>query len=166
MDQECSLKVAVLNAHFAVNVRALPFTRAYDNLHRSLSGLSVVGLWGRLAFEAQSYVAHESKCRPLRPLSHAALRAFVAIFRAVRGFFRACAKVFLALGAALTTDGNASLGCLAVRWWMRAASSSILCRASLPFWRSSSRYSGIVFVVMARVWQNYPRPSCPILVTR
>ena len=73
----------------------------------------------------------ESKCRPLQPLSHAALRGFVAIFRAVRGFFRDAATVFLALGAALTEDGNSSLGCFAVRWWpwrsgwMRAASSSV-----------------------------------------
>ena len=49
--------------------------------------------------------------------SHATLRAFVAVFRAVRGFFRAAAAVFLALGAALTEDGNSSLGCFAVRWW-------------------------------------------------
>ena len=63
--------------------------------------------------------------------SHAAWRAFVAVFRAVRGFFRAAATGFLALGTALTTDGNSSLGCFAVRWWpwfrgwMRAASFSI-----------------------------------------
>jgi hypothetical protein len=48
---------------------------------------------------------------------HAALRAFVAVFRAVRGFSRTSAAGFLALGAALTTDGNSSLGCFAVRWW-------------------------------------------------
>ena len=29
-----------------------------------------------------------------------------------------------------------------------------------------SGYSGIVLVVMAVVWQNYPRLSCPILATR
>ena len=29
----------------------------------------------------------------------------------------------------------------------------------------SSRYSGIVFVVMARVWQNYPRPSWSLWAT-
>jgi len=66
-----------------------------------------------------------------RPLSHATLRAFVAVFRAVRGFFRDAAAGFLALGAALTEDGESSLGCFAVRWWpwcsgwMRAASSAI-----------------------------------------
>ena len=43
------------------------------------------------------------------------LRAFIAVFRAVRGFFRASAAVFLALGAALTTDGNSGLCCFAVR---------------------------------------------------
>lgn len=61
--------------------------------------------------------------------THAALRLFFAVFRAVRGFSRAAAAGFLALGTALTTDGNSSLGCFAVRWWpccrgwMRAASS-------------------------------------------
>jgi hypothetical protein len=65
-----------------------------------------------------------------QPQSHATLRAFVASF-ARRGRFRDAAAVFLFLGAALTTDGNPSLGCFAVRWWpwfsgwMRAASSSI-----------------------------------------
>ncbi len=48
--------------------------------------------------------------------SHAALRAFV-VFRAVSGFSRTAATSFLALGKALTTDGNSSLGCFAVRWW-------------------------------------------------
>lgn len=47
--------------------------------------------------------------------AHAALRAFVAVFSAVRGFLRAAAAGFLALGTALTTDGNSSLGCFAVR---------------------------------------------------
>src|ERR1019366_251363 len=62
---------------------------------------------------------------------HAILRAFVAVFRTVRGFFRAAAAVFLALPAALTGDSGSSLGCFAVRWWpwcsgwMRAASASI-----------------------------------------
>ena len=41
---------------------------------------------------------------------HAALRAFVAVFRAVRGFFRAAAAGFLAVGTALITDGNSGLG--------------------------------------------------------
>ena len=71
---------------------------------------------------------------PFEPLSHATLRAFV------RGFFRDATAVFFALGAASTANGNAGLGCLAVRrwpWcsWMRAASSSIRKRASLSFWQ-------------------------------
>jgi hypothetical protein len=106
--------------------------------------------------------------------SHAALRAFVAGFRAARGFgfdfvficilaaaavlivLVFLALVFLALTAALTGDCTSSLGCFAVRWWpwcsgwMRAASSSIRSWSSSCFWRSSTRYSGIVFVVMAR----------------
>ena len=49
-------------------------------------------------------------------LSHATLRVFVAVFRAVRGFFRDAA-VFLALGAALAEDCNFILGCFEVRWW-------------------------------------------------
>src|ERR1700674_894410 len=85
--------------------------------------------------------------------NHAALRAFVAGFRAARGFgfsfsfdfvficimaaaavFMALvflALVFLALTAAWTGDCNSSSGCFAVRWWpwwsgwMCAASSSI-----------------------------------------
>ena len=63
--------------------------------------------------------------------SHAALRAFVAVFRAVGGFFRTRAAVFLPLVAAWTAAGNSSLGCFPARWWpwfsgwMRAASSSI-----------------------------------------
>lgn len=62
--------------------------------------------------------------------SHAILRAFIAVFRTMRGFFGAAAAVFFAL-AATTGDGNSSLGCFAVRWWpwcsscMRAASSCI-----------------------------------------
>ena len=51
-------------------------------------------------------------CEP--SVVHDALRAFVAVSRVVCGF-RACAAVFLALGAGLTTDGNSSLGCFAVR---------------------------------------------------
>jgi hypothetical protein len=43
-------------------------------------------------------------------LVHAALRAFIAVFRAVRGFFGACAAVFVVLGAALTKDGKFQLG--------------------------------------------------------
>jgi hypothetical protein len=68
-------------------------------------------------------------CLRMQPWVHAALRAVVAVFRMSRGFFRACAAV--ALGEALTTDCNSSLGCFAVRWWpwfsgwMRAASASI-----------------------------------------
>ena len=62
-------------------------------------------------------IADESKCSPLRPLSHAALRVFVAVFRPVRGFFRDAAAVFLALGAALAEESNSSLGCFEVRWW-------------------------------------------------
>jgi len=49
--------------------------------------------------------------------AHTALRAFIAVFRAVRGFLRAAAASFLALGTALTTDGNSNLGCFAARWW-------------------------------------------------
>jgi hypothetical protein len=62
-------------------------------------------------------------------LSHATLRDFVAVFRAVLGFFLDVSAVFLALCAALAEDGNPILGCL--RWWpwfsgwMRAASFSI-----------------------------------------
>jgi len=41
--------------------------------------------------------------------THAALRDFVAVFRAVRGPLRAAAAGFLALGTALTRDGNSSL---------------------------------------------------------
>ena len=60
-------------------------------------------------------IADESKYIPLRPLSHATLRAFVAVFRAVRGFFRDAAAGFFVFGAALTEDGDSSLGCFAVR---------------------------------------------------
>jgi hypothetical protein len=80
----------------------------------------------------------------------------------MRDFFGTVAAVFLALGTALTADGNSSLGCFAVRWWpwfrgwMRAVSSSICRWASRSFWRSSSRYSGIVFVVIARASQTIP----------
>lgn len=104
--------------------------------------------------------------------SHAILRTFVAVFRAARGFFRAVAAVVFALAADPTGDGNSSLGCLAVRWWpwrsgwMRAASSAIRSSASTRFRRSSSRYVGIVLVVIEPVWQKYLRPSCPILATR
>jgi hypothetical protein len=45
---------------------------------------------------------------------HALLLAFVVVFRAVRGFFRDAAAVFLALGAGSTADGNSSLGCFGV----------------------------------------------------
>lgn len=121
--------------------------------------------------------------------SHAALRDLVAGFRAARdlfgrvaavdffrtvaarSFLRGAAAVFLALAWAATGAGNSSVGCFAVRWWpccsgwMRAASAAIRSSASSRCRRSSSRYSGIVLVVMASVWQNYPRPSCLILVT-
>jgi len=103
--------------------------------------------------------------------SHATLRAFVTVFRATRGFFRA-AVVFLFLGVASIGGVNSSSGCFAVRWWpwrsgwMRAASASIRSSSSLLFVRSSSRYAGIVLVVMARVWQNKRPPICPILATR
>src|SRR5260370_4143337 len=58
---------------------------------------------------------HARSCLRVYPRSHAALQAFVAVFRALRDFLRAGAAVFLALGAALTTDGNSRLGCFAVR---------------------------------------------------
>jgi hypothetical protein len=79
---------------------------------------------------------------------------------------------FLALAMASTGAGNSGCGGFGVRWWpwcsgwMRAASSSVRNSVSARFRRSSSRYSGIVLVVMAVVWQNYPRPGCPILATR
>jgi len=38
--------------------------------------------------------------------TQAALPAFVVVFRAKRGSFRACAAVFLALGAALAKEGS------------------------------------------------------------
>jgi hypothetical protein len=47
--------------------------------------------------------------------SYATLRAFVVFFRAIACFFRADDTVFPALCAALTTDGNSFLGCLAAR---------------------------------------------------
>jgi hypothetical protein len=110
--------VAVLKAH-----PPLTCTRFHQ--------LSTAAACGRkLALESNPCMAQESKYRPLRPFSHATLRGFVVVFRAVRGFFREAAAVFLALGAALTEDGNSSLGCFAVRWWpwrsgwMRTASSS------------------------------------------
>jgi hypothetical protein len=117
-------------------------------------------------------------CRQPRPACerslgcHAIFRRFVAVFLAVRGFFRAVAAVIFPLAAAPTGDGNSRLGCFAVRWWpwctgwMRAASSAIRSSVSLRFRRSSSRYIGIVLVVMVPVWQNYLRPSWPILATR
>ena len=117
-------------------------------------------------------------CRQPRPAcedilgTHAILRGFVAVFLAARGFFRAVAAFIFSLAAAPTGDGNSSLGCFAVRWWpwrsgwIRAASSANRSSVSLRFRRSSSRYSGIVLVVMTQVWQNYLRPSCPILATR
>jgi hypothetical protein len=117
-------------------------------------------------------------CRQPRPACerslgcHAIFRRFVAVFLAVRGFFRAVAAVIFPLATAPTGDGNSRLGCFAVRWWpwctgwMRAASSAIRSSVSLRFRRSSSRYIGIVLVVMVPVWQNYLRPSWPILATR
>jgi hypothetical protein len=106
-----------------------------------------------------------------RRLSYAALRVFVAVFRPVCGFSCDPPAVFLALGAALVEDDNSGWGCFAVRWWtcfrswVRAVSSSIRSSESLSFWRSSSRYAGMVFVVIIRVWQNCPYASCAILVT-
>ncbi len=58
-----------------------------------------------------------NRCLRFLPLSHAALRVFVAVFRPVRRFFRDAAAVFLALGAALAEDSNSSLGCFEGRWW-------------------------------------------------
>jgi hypothetical protein len=74
---------------------------------------------------------YEPAGRSRRHSGHATLRAFVAVFRAVRGFFRVTVAVFLALGAVLTADGISRLGCFGVRWrpwrsgWMRAVSSSV-----------------------------------------
>ena len=87
--------------------------------------------------------------------------------------FRAFAKVgFFALTATSTGTGDSSSGDFRVRWcprcsdWMRAASFSVRNVVSSRLRRSSARYSGIVFVVMAAVCQNCPRPSCPIVTTR
>src|ERR1035441_2710368 len=91
---------------------------------------------------------------------------------AATGFLVLAAAGFLALATASTGAGNSGCGGFGVRWWpccsgwMRAASSSVRSSVYARFRRSSSRYSGIVLVVMAVVWQNYPRPRCPILATR
>jgi hypothetical protein len=124
-----------------------------------------------------------------------ALAAFAPVFRAALGFRRASAAgflvlvapgfialatagfvvfatwVFLALAMASTGAGNSGLGGFGVRWWpwcsdwMCAASSSVRSSVSARFRRSSSRYSGIVLVAMAIVWQNYPARAvqfCPL----
>ncbi len=99
-----------------------------------------------------------------------AAAGFLAL--ATAGFLALATAGFLALATASTGAGNSGFGGFGVRWWpwrsgwMRAASSSVRSSVSARFRRSSSRYSGIVLVVMAVVWQNYPRPSCPILATR
>jgi hypothetical protein len=49
--------------------------------------------------------------------AYATLRAFVDVFRTVRGLFRDAAVDFLALVAASTAGGNSSFFCFAVRWW-------------------------------------------------
>jgi hypothetical protein len=58
----------------------------------------------------------------LRATAHTALRAFIAVFRAVRGFLRAAAASFLAL----TTDGNSNLGCAMVAMVKRLDAGSFL----------------------------------------
>jgi hypothetical protein len=99
-----------------------------------------------------------------------AATGFLAL--ATADFLVLAATGFLALATASTGAGNSGCGGFGVRWWpwcsgwMRAASSSVRSSVSARFRRSSSRYSGIVLVAMAIVWQNYPRPSCPILPTR
>lgn len=67
--------------------------------------------------------------------TQAALRAFVVVFRAERGSFRACAAVFLALGAALAKEGS-------------RAQSSVLqqSRASLQTWFQHSHAQAVILV--------------------
>ena len=68
--------------------------------------------------------------------------------------------------AATDKAGDIRQATLSYDNWMRSASSSVRSWVSSRLRRSSSRYSGIVFVAMAAVWQNRPRPSCPIVTTR
>ena len=76
---------------------------------RSILRLPHFHAFGRIEHDIRgTHLKHEPK--------QATLRAFVAVFRAVRGFFRNASAGFLALGAAFTEDGNSSLGCFAVRW--------------------------------------------------
>ena len=106
--------VAVLKSALAVDVHPLPSLEHVITYARFEQGS---GGWGSWRWRGNPCMAHESKCKPLRPLSHATLRGFVALFRAVRGLFRDAARVFLALGTALIEDGNSSLDCFEVRWW-------------------------------------------------
>jgi hypothetical protein len=104
--------VAVLKSALPVSVRPLP-SLEHVTTSAGLSRAAAGG--GSWHWRRNPSMAHESKCTPLRPLSHATLRGFVALFRAVRGFSRDAARVFLALGAALIEDGNSSLDCFEVR---------------------------------------------------
>src|SRR6202162_4358235 len=102
--------VAVLKSALAVNVHRLPSLEHVTTSARLSRAAAGGGSW---RWRRNPCMAHESKCRLLRSLSHATLRGFVALFRAVRGFFRDAAAVFLALGTALTEERNSSLGCFA-----------------------------------------------------
>ena len=66
-----------------------------------------------------------------RQHSHAIFRAFVAVFRGARGFFRAAAAVFLGLGVASTAGDNSSLGCfcsaiVSMAQWLDARKSRLV----------------------------------------
>jgi hypothetical protein len=101
-------------AHLPLNVHPLP---SLEHVTTSAGFSRAAAGRGSWHWRRNPCMAHESKCRPRRPLSHATLRGFVTVFRAVRGFSRDAATVVLALGAALIEDGNSSLDCFEVRWW-------------------------------------------------
>src|SRR5664280_3896569 len=133
------------------------FRAALGFLRASAAGFLVLLAAGFLVLVAASFLA-------------LATAGFLAL--ATVGFLALVTAGFLALATASTGAGNSGWGGFGVRWWpwcsgwMRAASSSVRSSVSARFRRSSSRYSGIVLVVIAVVWQNYPRPSCPLLATR
>src|ERR1019366_6464940 len=149
------------------------FRAARDFLRAAAAGFLALVATGFLALAAAGFlVLAAAGFLVLAATGFLALAAAGFLVLAATGFLALVAAGFLALATASTGAGNSGCGGFGVRWWpwcsgwMRAASSSVRSSVSARFRRSSSRYSGIVLVVMAVVWQNCPRPRCPILATR